>query len=702
MFQIKSEYLYNMKNRFNINKVITEWAYRLTNGTPSMGNGYDLLVLRQILTEQGYPPEFVHEYMNKLSEDDIVKNKKSGNQYVVQNHNPDTQTLVTKDASAEEIEKAEMGKEDPKSETPQGKNKTLKADIKYEGEDIPESITRDISPTDNEFESGEFRKRNKVIKQEYKVNEVTTNSGKTYTLPISTETLEEFFPSPPNKFNKRYLTAIQRILDTKQVSKTEPTITSFLDGVGAGEIPAQSAELLTLMSTSIGDEQFNELMDLLEQSADASNGRRILDKEWLHSVRGSRNTIRNQAKQFYGEDAEIEFSGWDTKEDVENGIGLPDYADNKGHSTDVYFRVKSGTGESSILEVSLKKDLVVYFASPGSGKFMNSMQKDGVEIPEQYDANIFANKQKQNAINYLGNTTQNSIDDISAMAQSDEAALVNDLSQLPPPVNNLLEGPAGNKTLTKKFVNLINYTNKLKELGLEYPLDSETYNSSEHKALLKEHGFSGGKGAQVLAITMGYAQMAVEGYPDNLGAGYDYVNNQVGIDINEDGDYPEGSTRNFERKAVEFLMTPDAKPYTMKLIRDKFPLSTLFSGEETMALGNFGLDPKTCEKIFGTTNYDEVEEHLSVEFDQEEAQHYLSYEVEVEGKPKRIRIAEVECRQRGKGYQGPPTYGLQLGDEIRHRIICANGEKDYTSSEQKMINKMTKKFGQCDNPSYGE
>ena len=267
-----------MKNRFNINKVITEWAYRLTNGTPSMGNGYDLLVLRQILTEQGYPPEFVQEYMNKLSEDDIVKNKKSGNQYVVQNHNPDTQTLVTKDASAEEIEKAEMGKEDPKSETPQGKNKTLKADIKYEGEDIPESITRDISPTDNEFESGEFRKRNKVVKQEYKVNEVTTNSGKTYTLPISTETLEEFFPSPPNKFNKRYLTAIQRILDTKQVSKTEPTITSFLDGVGAGEIPAQSAELLTLMSTSIGDEQFNELMDLLEQSADASNGRRALTK----------------------------------------------------------------------------------------------------------------------------------------------------------------------------------------------------------------------------------------------------------------------------------------------------------------------------------------------------------------------------------------------------------------------------------------
>ncbi len=117
-----------MKHTFNISKVITEWAYRLSNGTPNMGSRYDLLVLRQVLTEQGYPPEFVQEYMNNLSEDDIVKNKKSGNQYVVQNHNPDTQTLVTKDASAAEIEKAEAGEEEqeqPATEPPVEKPKQV-------------------------------------------------------------------------------------------------------------------------------------------------------------------------------------------------------------------------------------------------------------------------------------------------------------------------------------------------------------------------------------------------------------------------------------------------------------------------------------------------------------------------------------------------------------------------------------------------
>jgi len=38
-----------------------------------------------------------------MNENDIVKNKKSGNEYVVKQHNPETQDLITKDASEEDI-----------------------------------------------------------------------------------------------------------------------------------------------------------------------------------------------------------------------------------------------------------------------------------------------------------------------------------------------------------------------------------------------------------------------------------------------------------------------------------------------------------------------------------------------------------------------------------------------------------------------
>jgi hypothetical protein len=93
-----------MKHKLNTYKIITEWAHRLTNGTPDVHSGYHLETLRQVLVEQNYPREFIQEYINNLQEDSIVKNIKSGNEYVVQSHNPETQTLVTKDASPEEIE----------------------------------------------------------------------------------------------------------------------------------------------------------------------------------------------------------------------------------------------------------------------------------------------------------------------------------------------------------------------------------------------------------------------------------------------------------------------------------------------------------------------------------------------------------------------------------------------------------------------
>ncbi len=129
-----------MKSKLNIDKIITEWAYRLNSGTPDINNRYDLLMLRQVLVENNYPPKFIEEYMDNIQEDDIVKNKKSGNQYVVQNHNAQTQTLVTKDASPEEIEKAETDKEEPKPETPQASS--FVADMEKGFSNLPKRLEK--------------------------------------------------------------------------------------------------------------------------------------------------------------------------------------------------------------------------------------------------------------------------------------------------------------------------------------------------------------------------------------------------------------------------------------------------------------------------------------------------------------------------------------------------------------------------------
>ena len=57
----------------------------------------------------------------------IVKNKKSGNTYVVKNHNPDTQDLVKKDASDDEIAKMTKDKVDKEKDDkePEDKQKRI-------------------------------------------------------------------------------------------------------------------------------------------------------------------------------------------------------------------------------------------------------------------------------------------------------------------------------------------------------------------------------------------------------------------------------------------------------------------------------------------------------------------------------------------------------------------------------------------------
>ena len=91
-----------------INKILTEWSYRVHNGMPNPTNPLHLIHLEETLNELRLPrkvSEKLLQNLRQIEEDDIVKNKKSGNTYVVKKHNADTQDLITKDASDDELEK---------------------------------------------------------------------------------------------------------------------------------------------------------------------------------------------------------------------------------------------------------------------------------------------------------------------------------------------------------------------------------------------------------------------------------------------------------------------------------------------------------------------------------------------------------------------------------------------------------------------
>ena len=146
-----------------IEDILVEWAYRVHDGMPNIKNTHHIQELRESMEELNLPNDVIYLVIeNLINEKDIVKNKKSGNTYVVKKHNPNTQDLIKKDASDDDVKKVEKGDKTKKSEKnpdvgqttkiektkEEEKDKTLKEDIDYSGEDTPEHITEEITPTD--------------------------------------------------------------------------------------------------------------------------------------------------------------------------------------------------------------------------------------------------------------------------------------------------------------------------------------------------------------------------------------------------------------------------------------------------------------------------------------------------------------------------------------------------------------------------
>ena len=677
-----------------IDKILTEWAYRVHNGMPDLSDNYHLIQLEQYLNELRLPRRVVKKVLEKVRAYK-GKGKRTGS------GTGGDPFVYTYDGGS--------GKQTSKDDDiGTGKNKEVEDDIDFSGKNTPESITEEIKPIDDDFnarvENGEI-KRN-----EYKEDTIEIN-GKTYNQPLSVEDVESFFPNPPHKIPKRYIKALQRLLASQ--NKGGVKITDFLDGVGAGELPAQAAELLTLMTATMSEEESNEFYEVLQQTVGNQTTKGPLDKDWVEAAKASKNTILRQIKEKYGEDATIEFGGWDVPNDVTDGIGLTDYKKDKGFSTDAYFRVQTKDGPK-IHEVSLKKDLDAFFANLGSADIQKRLDESGVESFEaEGDLSAEQVKERDSVSNLTKNQTKRSTERMGKIKQENvDRVLDKSNEEIEKNAHNLPSRPkkikgkllSGNKKdgykLSKEAQQVLDFHRKVTD---KYPLpwNENTLNDPEFQRLAKEAGFSmtTAKGRNKLMVYTNYLlynEELANGITD--GPAFQFLNNQLGMKKDEN---PPGSAKDVSNKHIENLAKPESREVLMELIKDKFPLKSLMSGEESMALSNQSLDPETCKVIFGTDDYDEIQKGISVETD-EDGNKYLVYKGKTPG-AKPIRIATISCRQRGDGYASPTTE-LAPTEELRHRMYCANRakikEKDYTKAERKTINRVIKKFGNCGGAKY--
>ena len=84
-----------------------------------------------------------------------------------------------------------------------------------------------------------------------------------------------------------------------------------------------------------------------------------------------------------------------------------------------------------------------------------------------------------------------------------------------------------------------------------------------------------------------------------------------------------------------------------------------------MSIGDMVLDRRTCEEMFGTSDFNEIREGLSISED-DKGNPIIVYTAQGTGEP--VPLAQVNIRQKGKGYSGFPAFELKVHPDFGKRL----------------------------------
>jgi len=629
----------------------------------------------------------------KLEEKTFVKNKKTGNVYKVKTPNPDKHTTPSKG----EVEKAKAkdGDGSKKDTDNVEKQKTVEKD-KSLGDVDNDYYGKDIDPTDESYENS------KPEQQQLKEGESPTK------LP------DDIFGTPP-KVPKKYIKLVERLMNSRLESSTKPPITSMIDGSGAGKIQAQAGEVLSMIGPTLSDEEFKNFMGVIRKHNEKlpqklkndgtsynppkyeKGSEPILSEDWLKSVEGVRSGINERYNSEYGEgNWEVENGAWDLQGDVE-AMGLSDYGKNKGFSTDMYLRVRDKkTGESKLDEVSLKKDLDIFLSQPSvnavsewgvvgddkkeydditrkkqelksAGKDKSKEYKELVKrekeilkksndnIPKDANPKVFNKRTTESATNFYENVSEEQHQKLQQLDENDDDY-----------INSLSKTTGQDKDYCRKLVKTMK--------NLKHP-----YSRAELRQAMIDNGFKSKKTTDKYQDKLAVMMMrTLKGEPINDESASESLDAHLKIG------------KDFNKSFVDNMVKEPYKSGVMSTIREKFPLKSLMEGEEKMSLGGVSADPQVLEEIFGTTDYDTVQEKLSVQGPDDKGEYQLVFKAEVDGDV--VPISTIAPRQRGLGYEPVVNLEMNLHPAMKEKLYCANKKvgRDIIESDRKKYDKKYK------------
>ena len=641
-------------------QLVKEWSWRLDSGMPDWSNPLHLVELKNLLIERKFPHQFIDTLLNNLNELKF-SNQSSFMKYKKKHKmRPDTKvTIGDKETTAGEADPTHKDSDDKDTE---GK-KLNKVDEEHYKEKID-------PPTDKD---GNYKGKPK---------DAPLKKG---AKPLTRKDIEKHFPPG---VPKKYIDVLVRLLNAKAKKPNGKYIdmTNVMSGVGAGAMPAQAAEVFTMIAASMSDEQFNGLMEQVNQHhGNFENPKDALfDKSWLESIAGARKVIRDFAAP-----DEISHAAWDTVDDVE-AMGLP-YGE-KGFSTDAYFRTKSG----KLIEVSLKKDSTVMFASPSAGghvegEVFKTLETKNPKLVKYYNK-VNSEIEKLNKIKPKPTAK---IKKLKAIRERIKEQGFNELYGQDNPANPFYAQKQQNKSADR-----MGYEMKQDDLDKVSNISDDELNkmSGTREMSTKAYPIDYLKGVQQVMkqipppITRRKFDAFMKKNPDLkklVGGGEKYYNklmtaankmlSAVGDKkAQERVDRHLKITTDFEQAFLATSMdrsTPAGKimyDQTMKMISEKFPLKAMMNGEEKMALGGLAGSPEVFSEMFGNNpdtgkpyTYDELEKKLEIRGDR------LVFVAEG---GEEIIVADFVVRNKGKGYNSinSSTFEMKLPDDMKRRLYCTN------------------------------
>ena len=687
-----------------IQNILVEWAHRVHNGMPNPKNTQHIQELRESMEELNLPNKVIYEVIqNLINEDEDDKYSSIGyGRYKLKGKEKDPDADVyTKTDAGKYVKSADQKSDDEKPETKKTKIDANPYDKKDDEKDKDSKKSVSVKG----------KKLNNVNEKHYeKEIDPPTNDDGSYigkpadaqlkgdAKPLTRKDIETHFPPG---VPKKYIDVMVRLLNAKGKKPNGKYIdmTDVMSGVGAGAMPAQAAEVFTMIAASMNDEQFNGLMEVVnthygnfENPKDA-----LFDRSWLESVSGARKVIRDFASP-----DEISHAAWDTVDDVE-AMGLP-YGE-KGFSTDAYFRTKSG----ELIEVSLKKDSTVMFASPSAGghvegEVFKTLETKNPKLVKYY--NKINDEIKE--LNKIKPKPTTEIKKLKVIKERITEQGFNELYGSDNPAN-----PFYAQKLQNESAERMGYEMKQEDLDKVSDISDDELNnmSGTRDMSTKAYPINYLKGVQEVMkkipapITRRKFDALMKQNPELkkiVGGGEKYFNKLMTASnkmLSAVGDGNAKSrverhlkvTSDFEQAFLEMSMdrsTPAGKimyEQTMKMISEKFPLKAMMNGEEKMALGGLAGSPEVFKEMFGINSdtgkpytYDELEKKLEIRGDR------LVFVAEG---GEEIIVADFVVRNKGKGYNSinSSTFEMKLPDDMKRRLYCTNlkmAEKTGTSREE--------------------